>query len=242
MSTAPPPTAIERQQLRSETRRILLFLRAANRLRELTTNNAFRISLNMEPALVQPADSRQRIMASVLTVEATNRMVVENVATRIRPFMMKKEDCYFPDIVTILPKHVRIDGGPLTFNQLAAKWDSILNATSAPLPIGTKIHGIVPGYVAEATSEGTLQLMVEHQLLTGREVIELLLYGELVHIDRQKERKLLRIREVMPAGFEAAVIAVTAALAYVIDVLRLYAEGFIKQLPEATIKDVEDNP
>jgi hypothetical protein len=241
MTTETTVSAAERQQLRAETRRILLFLRAANRLRELTTNHAFRIKLNMEPALVQPADPRQRVMSSVDTLEATDRLIVENAATRIRPFMMKKEDCFFPDIVSILPKHVRVDGGPHTFDELAAKWHNILNATGAPLPVGTEIHGIIPGYVAEATSEGQLKLMVEHELLTGREVIELLLYGELVHIDRKKERKLLRIREVMPAGFQASVIAVTAALAYVIDVLRLYAQGFAAQLPADTIADIEEN-
>src|SRR5206468_11356308 len=68
--------------------------------------------------------------------------------------------------------------------------------------------------LGEATKEGRLALTADNEVLTGREVIELLLYGDLVHVDRSKEKKLLRIRESnIAAGFHLAVIAVSAALA-----------------------------
>jgi len=128
----------------------------------------------------------------------------------------------------------------MTFEELATKWEVTLSDTTAPLPVGTTITNLVPGYVGEATKEGRMQLMVDYELLTGREVIELLLYGELVHIDRQKEKKLIRIHESqMAAGFEVAVIAVAASLGKLIDILRLYADGFIKQLPADVVERIE---
>ena len=77
-------------------------------------------------------------------------------------------------------------------------------------------------------------------MLTGREALELLIYGELVHIDRQKEKKLLRIRESeIEPGYKVAVVSIIASLAYLIDVLLRYAEGFVDQLPTAEIERIE---
>jgi len=60
---------------------------------------------------VQLPNPRQRVMSGMKLVESVDRLVIENLATRLRPFMMPKEDCYFPSIVKTLPKHVRIEGG-----------------------------------------------------------------------------------------------------------------------------------
>jgi len=223
-------------------RRILLFLRAGNRLRELTTKNPLDLKMELELALVQPADSHKRVLADMKIVESVDPLVIQNLAMRLRPFMMAKEDCFFPYIVKALPRHVRIENGPMTFEELSAKWKATLSDTTATVPAGLKVPNLVPGYIAVATSESRMTLMVDNELLTGREVIELLLYGELIHVDRQKEKKLIRIRESEVApGYEIAVVAVAAALGKLIDILRLYAELFIKPFPPEIITDIEEN-
>lgn len=227
-------TRIEQQQRDAEIRRVLLFVRAANRLREITTTNPLKVKLEWQPALVQPADPRHMVMSSVEVVEAPDRLVIDNLATRLRPFLMPKEGCYFLDIVGTLPKHIKVEGGPLTFAELESQWEAVLSDTTAPLPTGSTFGNAV------ATREGRLKVECEHVLLTGREALELLIYGELVHIDRQKEKKLLRIRESeIEPGYKVAVVSIIASLAYLIDVLRRYAEGFVNQLPAEEIERIE---
>ena len=230
------------EQQRQEVRRILLFRRAADRLRAFTTTNPLNMKLEWELARVQPADLRQRVMSGLKIVERVNPLVIDNLATRLRPFMLQTEDCFFPYIVKVLPKHVRIEGGPMTFEELSAKWKATLRDTTAPIPAGTTLPNIIPGLTAESKSEGRMKLIVEHEVLTGEQIMHLLLYGELVHIDRDKERKLMRIRESEIApGFEIAVIAVAAKLAELIDILRFYAEAYAERLPPEYIKDIEEN-
>jgi gamma-glutamyl-gamma-aminobutyrate hydrolase PuuD len=143
--------------------------------------------------------------------------------------------------VKALPKYVHIENGPMTFEELSAKWKATLRDTTAPVP-AVKLPNIIPGITAESKSEGRMKLTIDHQLLTGEEVIDLLLYGELAHIDRDKEKKLIRIRESeVASGFEIAVIGVAAKLGTLIDILRMYAEAFINQLPTETIADIEEN-
>jgi len=149
------------------------------------------------------------------------RWLSENLATRLPPFTLKKEDCFLPYIVKVLPKHVRIEGGPMTFEELSAKWQATMRDTTAPIPAGTTLPNIIPGLTAETMTEGRMKLIVEHEVPTGEEVIDLLLYGEVAHIDRDKEKKLVRIRESeISPGFEIAIIAVAAKLAELIDILR----------------------
>ena len=234
--------AKKREQQREEVRRILLFLRAANRLRELTTTHRLHMKIEWELARVQPPDLRERVMSGMKVVERVDPLVIENLAIRLRPFMMAKEDCFFPYIVKVLPKHVRIEGGPMTFEELSATWKATLRETTAPLPAGLTWPNIIPGLTAESLSEGRMKLVVDHKLLTGGEVIDLLLYGEVAHRDREKEKKLIRVRESEVApGFEIAVVAVASKLGQLIDILRLYAEGFVNQLPPEIIKDIEEN-
>jgi len=229
-------------QQRKEVRQILLYVRAANRLRELTTKHPLKVKIEWELARVQPPDLRQRVMSGMKIVEHVDRLVIENLATRLRPFMMTNEDCFFPRIVKALPNHVLIENGPMTLEELSSKWRSTLSGTTAPLPTGMKLPNIIPGLVAESTTEGQMQLMIDYELLTGQEVIDLLLYGELVHVMPDKEKKLIRIRDSeMAPGFELAVIAVAATLAKLIDILRLYAESFVKQLKPEIISDIETN-
>jgi len=200
------------------------------------------MKIEFELALVQPPDLRQRVMSGMKIVERVDPLVIENLAIRLRPFTMEREDCFFPYIVKAMPRHVRIEGGPMTFEELSAKWKATLRDTTAPIPAGLKLPSIIPGYTAETLSEGRMKLMVDHQLLTGGEVIDLLLNGEVAHRDRDKEKKLIRIRgsEVAP-GFEIAVVSVAAALGQLIDILRLYAEVFASQLPPAAVSDIEEN-
>lgn len=230
------------EQQREEARRILLFLRAANRLHAFTTTHPLNMKLEWQPALVQPADPRHRVMSGLKIVEPVDPLVVVNLATYLRPFTLQKEDCFFPYIVKVLPKHVRIEGGPMTFEELSAKWKATMRETTAPIPAGTTWPNIVPGLTAEMMSEGRMKLVVEHEVLTGEEVIDLLLYGEVAHIDRDKEKKLMRIRESEIApGFEIAVIAVAARLAELIDILRFYAEAFSNELGPELIRNIEEN-
>jgi hypothetical protein len=169
--------------------------------------------------------------------------VIDALVTRLRPFMLVEEKCYFPYILKRLRPHLRVEGGPLTFDELGAKWAATLKNTTAPVPAGTTLPNVVPGYTATALREGQMTLTFDNEVLTGREVVELLQYGELVHVVRVKEKKLLRIRESdMEPGFQVAVIAVIASLGYLIDVLRLYAEIFVKGLPAEIIESIEAIP
>ena len=186
-------------------------------------------------------DPRNHLMCDLKIVEGVDPLVIDNLATRLRPFMMPKERCFFPRIVELLPKHARFGGVPVaTFEALAEKWQATLKAATAPIPAGTKWTNLVPGFAGNTTSEGRMQLVVDHEVLKGREVIELLLYGELVHVDRQKEKKLIRIREsdVAP-GFQLAVISIAAELAKLIDILRFYAEAFVEHLPADVVERIE---
>jgi hypothetical protein len=219
----------------------LLFIRAANRLRELTTQHDLSVQLAWDDALVQPPNSGELIITNLKMLDAPDRLIVENLATRLRPFMLNDESCSFPYILKRLRRHVEVQGGPLTFDELAAHWNATLNGTTAPLPAGTKLPNIRPGVSATAKAEGQMTITFDREVLTGREAIALVQYGELVHIDPAKEKKLLRIRrsEIEP-GFRLAVISVAATLSRLIDILRFYAEGFIQQFPPATIADIEN--
>src|SRR5687768_11513765 len=106
-------TATQREQEHAELRRILLFIRAAQRLREITMKHPLFAKMEWIPALVQPADPRHRVLSGVKLGEHTDWMVVENIATRLRPFLMPNERCHFPYIAETLPKRVRIEGGPM---------------------------------------------------------------------------------------------------------------------------------
>jgi len=83
----------------------------------------------------------------------------------------------------------------MAFEELSAKWQATMRETTAPIPAGTTLPNIIPGLTAEAISEGRIKLIVEHEVLTGEQLIDLLLYGEVAHIDRDKEKKLTNIRE-----------------------------------------------
>jgi hypothetical protein len=210
--------------------------------RTLTTKHPLNMKLEWELALVQPPDPRQRVMSGLKFVERVDPLVFESLATRLRPFTLEKEDCFFPYIVKVMPKHVRIEAGPMTYEDLSAKWKATMRDTTAPIPAGTTWPNLLPGITVEMMREGRMKLMADHKLLTGEEVMDLLLYGEVAHIDRDKAKKLMRIRDVgMGPGFEIAVISVAARLAGLIDILRLYAEAFVNQLPPETIKDIEEN-
>jgi hypothetical protein len=235
--------ATRREQRRSEVRDILLFIRAANRLREVTTKYDLDVMLRWEPASVQPDDPQQIVLDGMKITQMADPLVIENIATRIRPFMLNNEQCYFPRILKRLRRHVVIEGGPLTFDELAEKWNATLNATTAPMPAGTRVPQMATGRIGTTMREGQMILTIDHEVLTGREVIELLLYGELVHVDRQKEKKLLRIRESeMATSFQLVSIAIIAALGKLIDILRVYAVAFIEKLPAELIEEIDKVP
>jgi hypothetical protein len=234
-------SASERQHLRAEVRDILQFRRAAHRLRELTTKHELTMKVEWGLARVQPPDPRHLVITDLKIVEGVAPLVIENLATRLRPFMLPRERCSFSRIVEILPRHAQFGGVPEgTFEELAARWYSTLNATTAPIPAGTKWTNIIPGFAGKTPSEGRMTLMVDNEVLTGREVIELLLYGELVHVNRPKEKKLIRIREsdVAP-GFQLAVVSIAGELARSIDTLRIFADLFVGNLPADVVQRIE---
>src|ERR1051325_9079113 len=99
-------SASERQHLRAEVRDILQFRRAAHRLRELTTKVEWGL------ARVQPPDPRHLVITDLKIVEGVAPLVIENLATRLRPFMLPRERCSFSRIVEILPRHAQFGGVP----------------------------------------------------------------------------------------------------------------------------------
>jgi hypothetical protein len=218
---------IDSQIRRAEVRKILRFIRAADRLREVTTKHSFNTTLRWLP---QPE-----------ILHAPDWTIVENLLAKFRPLYRDSEECSFRNIVKILPKHVGITGGP-SCADLERRWDEILQASTSPMPVGSKVSGVVEGFDVIAEAEGRMAIAFDSVELTGREAIDLSLYGELVHIDGPKERKRLRIRasEIEP-GYKVALLGVLMALLQVVDQLRHYAQLFIDHFPAEKIEEIESN-
>src|ERR1051325_10181208 len=85
----------ERQHLRAEVRDILQFHRAAHRLRELTTKHVLTMKVEWGLARVQPPDPRHLIITDLKIVDGVDPLVIENLATRLRPFILSSERCSF---------------------------------------------------------------------------------------------------------------------------------------------------
>jgi hypothetical protein len=87
-----------------------------------------------------------------------------------------------------------------------------------------------------------MQIGFDKQPLTAREAIELCLYGELVHLDQNKERKRLRIQKSeLNDAFKLAVIAILAQLLETIDHLRLYAVRFLEHFTPEKLEEIEQD-
>jgi len=232
---------MNKQQQRAEVRHILRFIRAANRLREITTRTPLAAKLNLIPA--RPATSGAEGAALILSgyqiVSMTDWSVVENLVAKLRPLFLDSEKCSFRKIVKMLPSHIDV-ANDSDYQSIEQRWDAILSDTTAPMPEGTRFSNLFPGVDAVATTPGRLTINFESSSLTGREAIELLMYGELVHLDAPKERKLLRVRKTdLADGYKVAVLSVLASLLYLVDHLRAFAQGFIDQLPPLIVEEIE---
>jgi hypothetical protein len=214
------------QQRRAELRRILRFLRAANRLREIGTQHSFEVKLKWSP--------------NPVVVTAPDWTIVENLLVKFRPLYLDKEECSFRQIVRILPKHFEITSGR-TYADIERRWDEILQSRTAPVPIGSEMES--GGYRVVAGVEGVQAIIFDSVPLTGREALELSLYGELVHVDASKERRRLQIRasRIEPA-YQCALLGVLTACLQEIDELRHYAQMFVDEFPPELVRRIEDNP
>jgi hypothetical protein len=173
-------------------------------------------------------------------VTAPDWTIVENLLAKFRPLYLDSENCSFRKIVKILPKHFEITSGP-TYAEIEQRWDDILQSRTAPVPIGSEmVHG---GLRVIAEVEGRQAIIFDSTVLTGREAIDLSLYGELVHIDAAKERKRLQIRasRIEPA-YRCALLGVLTACLQEVDQLRHYAQMFTEHFPVEMIQQIEDNP
>lgn len=233
----------KRQENRADVRRILRYVRAADRIREITTTVRMNATLEMEPvAHLWSASGGLIVRASGYKLNAiTDWMVIENLLAKMRPLYHDSENCSFRSVVKIMPKHVKITGD-ISFEELEKRWDAVLSSSQLPVPEGERILNVLPGYDAVATKPGWMEIGFDGQPLTAREVIDLSLYGELVHLDQNKERKRLRIRKSeMNDAFKVMVVGVLAQLLQLIDHLRLYAQGFLDHFPQEKLDEIEAN-
>jgi hypothetical protein len=233
----------QRQQNRADVRRILRFVRAADRIREITTKTPMQGTFEYDDFVrLFSATGGLLIRASSYKVrDMTDWLVVENLLAKMRPLYHDNENCSFRAVVKILPKHIRI-AGDVSCEDLEKKWDSILNSTEITVPEGTRTQRAWPGYDAIATKPGSLQIGFDRQPLTAREAIDLCLYGELIHLDQNKELKRLRIQKSeLNDAFKMVVIAILAQLLETIDHLRLYAKGFLDHFTPEKLEEIEQD-
>jgi hypothetical protein len=198
------------------------------RLREVLSDGQFNVKARMLPTFE--------------IVEAPPWPTIKNLLSRFRPVYLDSEKVSFRSIVKIIPKHAALQPGVETYDEMERRWDGVLSGTTAPIPVGAVITG--PGFVGVSEEVGTLTLGFDGEILTGQEVIDLSLYGELVHIDLGKERKLLRINESFVApGYRFAVISVLTELVRTADQLRAYAADFVelfrKTLGDEKLREIE---
>jgi len=221
----------EVEKKRADVRRILRYIRIANRIRKTTTTHSFHVKASLD-------ENGQKI------VSMPDIYVIKSLLAEFRPLYLDGEKCSFKNIIRILPQHVKIAGKD--FADLERRWDATLALRTARLPVGTTITGLLQGYEATAVNKpGLLTIGFAGKELTGREVLEMWLYGELVHADAQKERKRLEMREgPLEDSYQIAVVGVLADLLKIADELRSIAEGFIKELSkllsEETLKGIEE--
>lgn len=194
------------------------------RLRDVWTEERFNVKLRLHP---DPE-----------IVEAPKWVDVQNLLSRFRPIYLDTEDISFRSMLRVLARHIGVNPPGKTLEELERRWDEVLDGTTAPVPAGT--HTIGPGFTAVSQEEGRLEILFGGSTLTGREALDLSVYGELVHVDAAKERKRLHIQaSFVEAGYRLAVMAVISSLVYVADTLRVYAEAFIATLDPATVKEIE---
>jgi hypothetical protein len=241
-----------RQQLRSEVRDILSFIRTMKHVREAWGDKGPRFTVKV-----------RYTRNGVELLEAPPWLEIEHLLARFRPIYLDKERTSFRSILRILPRHVTVRPEEATterptFEELEKRWDARLNGTTAPIPEGTKTVGL--GFEAVSDREGTkivglrfegvsqregmLEIGFDGFALTGREALELSLYGKLVHVDQAKERRRLRIEATsIQAGYRLAVISVFTELMKTADTLRIYAERFVeefeKTLGPALLQEIE---
>src|SRR5437762_24874 len=87
------------------------------------------------------------------------------------------------------------------------------DACPTPRYEGTRMIGIPGDFEMVWAEEGSLEIGFDSVKLTGKEAIDLSLYGELIHVDAAKERKLLRIADSFVSdGYRLAVMSLTAEL------------------------------
>lgn len=216
----------ERQRNRADVRRVLRYIRTMSRLKEACPIPRYDV-------LVRAAPDKPEIVGGPRWAE------VQNLLARFRPIYLDGEEISFRRMVKLLPRHVRISGGP-DCDALEKRWDEILQGETAPLPEGTRLISVTGDFEMVWPEEGTLEIGFDSMKLTGKEAIDLTLYGELVHVDAAKERKLLRIAgSFVSDGYRLAVMSLTAELVRLADTVRTYAEEFVKVLGPEKIREIE---
>ena len=225
MSETVSKAAVEKK--RADVRRILRYIRIANRIRETTTTHPFNVEASLD-------ENGQKI------VSMPDVFVIKSLLAEFRPLYLDSEECSFKNIIRILPQHVKIEGKD--FADIEKRWCETLALRTAKLPVGTTFTGLVPGYKATAVNKpGVMTIGFAGKELTGREVLEMWLYGELVHANAKKERKRLEMRESpLEDSYQIAVVGVLAELLKIADELRFIAQKFIDLLPAEIVKSIDD--
>src|ERR1700730_17460968 len=101
-----------RQQMRAEVRRILSYVRALNRLREISPDGRFHVRVSLYPEFK--------------ILEGPDWTKVKTFLARFRPVLLDSEKMSFRNIIKCLPEHVTVDDGGAKFRDLEARWDALL--------------------------------------------------------------------------------------------------------------------
>jgi len=229
-------TRKERELRQAELARISRFRRAVDRLEEPVTEAFYQVKIKSVPRTIRRAGSAIQVELpdeGLEIVEAPNWTVVENVLMKLRPIFSDsaKEKCSLPRILEILPKFFALELP--AFKRLKNAWDRTLRAQTTRLLKGATFDDIIPGYTGTATAEGVLEIAVDSQVLTGLEAIELSLYGELQHLDQDKDRKRQSIRSVpaLESGYRVALICLAGQLLSIAKEARDLARQALDNLP-----------
>lgn len=222
----------------AELSRLSRFRRAVDRLEEPVTEAFFHVATRTTPRSVRRVGSKIQLEVpsdGLEILDAPSWVLVENVLMKLRPIFSdsEKEQCSLPRILDILPKHFTLQLPAV--DRLRDAWDRTLNAKTVRILKGATIDGLVPGYTATAAAEGIIEVGVDGTALTGREAIELSLYGELQHLDQNKDQKRKSIRSIptLENGYRVALICLAGQLLSVAREVRdLVAQVFENLSPE----------
>lgn len=219
----------------AELGRLARFGRAVDRLASSVDEAFYHVSFiaNYTTMTEGPPNIRLLLPERGLRIaEAPAEIDIENVMARLRPIFStsNKEECSFEKIGAILPKFFVLELPIIP--KMISRWMKILSARTVILLPGARVF--LRGHEGVTQSEGLLEVGVEGRILTGQEALELTLYGEIQHLDADKERmrRFIRADQALENGYRVALSCIAAQLLSVAKDLNSYVRTALDGLSD----------